>query len=134
MSDDGKNNVSLDTIHALLLGHGTQLGRLDGRLGGIDARLESLVSEVATVRQGYVQQGMALGQLQATCLQRGQTCGARLKRISEDVQRVGDDTGRIQLVEVQRRVRWSTIAKVGGAIVALVATVAGVVAILQLWR
>jgi hypothetical protein len=126
MTDDTpRNGVSLDSIHALLVQQGTHLGSIDGRLGSIEA-------EVSVTRVEVGAQGRAMALLQQTCAARGAGCSARMKHLSDEVRRLGGDvaeareeTGEIYLSDVRRRTVWWTIAKIGGALLALAGLVTG---------
>lgn len=131
MSDDG-NHVTLGKIYDLQL-------QTHDRLGSVEGRLTSIEANVGVMRASGVRVGAAVGKLQADGAATAALLTqheARLNKISEEVGVTREVTGQIQLaaVETKHKSRWWALAKLGGLLALVAATVGAVVAVLTLWR
>ena len=109
----------LASIHTLQVRTAEQIGEMQGRVHSID-------TEMSAVRQGFVQQGLAIAAL--PCAQHL----SRLTRLSEEVHKLGgsitdvrEDTDVLHLEDMRRKTVWWTIAKAAGAVLALAGLVVG---------
>ena len=97
MSGNGGNSVSLDTIHRQLVEQGKDVGRINGRLDGVDKRLTGIESHLETVASGYVIHGQEIGLLR----QRAQNHSEEILHLQQDQQSLQEGTGRIR-IQVER--------------------------------
>ena len=97
MANNGGNSVSLDTIHRQLVEQGKDVGRINGRLDGVDKRLTGIESHLETVASGYVIHGQEIGLLR----QRAQNHSEEILHLQQDQQSLQEGTGRIR-IQVER--------------------------------
>lgn len=128
---DSSPNGRLTAIYELQVETAEKMGNMHGRLCSIEA-------DVSVVREGFVRQGLVLGELQATCATTREQHERRMKRQSDEINSLGGDVkevtdvtqiGKICREEQERArskrrdlIRWiiASLIAAGGVAVAIV--------------
>jgi hypothetical protein len=138
MSGDGQNGVSLSTIHELMMVHGRSLGQIEGHMGSIDRRLDSVENDMNSIRCSWQQQGIKLCEIGTSCLRHASDSAKRDEKISALFRAVNtvEDTGMIHTAAMEKEqavaaAKWGT-AKVIAAVAVALLSAANMV--LVLWR
>lgn len=99
--------------------------RLDGRLDGVDNRINRLEANTEFIRSSHEENGKMISAINERCI-------ARKRQISDLYNRVGmafENTGQYKLSEAQRETRWRTIKIIAAATVTAIGLA---IAIIQL--
>jgi hypothetical protein len=125
MSTD--NGVSLSTIHELMVGHGRDLGRLEGHMLRVDSRLDGVETDMNSIRCAWQQQGLKLASIETSCANHARESCKRDEKISALFRAVNtvEDTGVIHVAALEKQqaieaAKWRVLKYLGAGLVATI--------------